>query len=102
MLKTVMVTIINFLKIALVYVLFSGAFIYGMSWLHDHGCLLRDAKPNSVGLTAQIEAQIEALRKAGCPLMRKYPAMRHAAPYALSNTRADPLTLLVIFWGEGD
>lgn len=71
MLKTVMVTIINFLKIALVYVLFSGAFIYGMSWLHDHGCLLRDAEPNSVGLTAQIEAQIEALRKAGCPLMRK-------------------------------
>ena len=71
MLKTVMVTIINFLKIALVGVLFSGAFIYGMSWLHDHGCLLRDAKPNSVGLTAQIEAQIEALRKAGCPLMRK-------------------------------
>jgi hypothetical protein len=66
-----MATIINFLRIALVYVLFLGAFIYGMSWLHDHGCLLRDAKPASVGLSAQIEAQIEALRKAGCPLMRK-------------------------------
>lgn len=66
---------VHFLKYlltySLVFVLVLGPFVYGMVWLHDHGCLLRNAKPNSVGLTAQIEAQIEALRKAGCPLMRK-------------------------------
>jgi hypothetical protein len=66
---------VHFLKYllaySLVFVLVVVPFVYGMAWLHDHGCLLRNAKPNSVGLTAQIEAQIEALRKAGCTLMRK-------------------------------
>lgn len=67
----------NLIEIVISVVLL-GAFVYGMAWLHDHGCLPRTAKPNSVGLSAQIDAQIEAAWAAGCPLVRKsnLPSMR--------------------------